>query len=169
MFDADKPQRGWHGMAPYRVGWSNRAMPLPSAYLNASRDFERYIDAMRTRTLIDSRNVHYTTTQAVFRTFRRRVSVTDALLFADALPPVLRAIFVSDWNVEEPNLPFTSRESMTSEVRELRRDHNFAPETAITDVVDSLWSVVDRFEFARVLAKLPADAAAFWRETEKRA
>lgn len=144
-------------------------MPLPAAYLNASRDFERYIEAMRTRTLIDSRNVHYTTTQAVFRVFRRRVSVADALIFADALPPVLRAIFVSDWNVEEPKLSFTSRESMAREVHEFRRDHNFAPETALTDVADSLWSVVDRFEFERMLAKLPTDAAAFWKHSEPRA
>lgn len=165
----DVPRLGCsNAIERYLDGGSNKPMPLPTAYLNASRDFERYIEAMRTRTLIDSRNVHYTTTQSVFRAFRRRVSIADALMFADALPPVLRAIFVSDWNVDEPKLPFTSRELMTSEVRELRRDHNFAPETAITDVVDSLWSVVDRFEFERMLTKLPADAADFWKQSEQR-
>jgi uncharacterized protein (DUF2267 family) len=40
----------------------------------------------------------YTMTQGVFQVFRRRLNVTEALRFADTLPPVLRAIFVADWN-----------------------------------------------------------------------
>lgn len=90
--------------------------------------------------------------------FRRRVSTADALAFANALPPVLRAIFVSDWNVDEPRRSFADLASMASEVRELRRHHNFSTETSIADVAHSLWAVVNRLDFERMLAHLPAAA-----------
>lgn len=141
-------------------------MPLPKQYLTASADFERYIEAMRERTMIDSRNVLYTTTQAVFQVFRRRVSTADALAFANALPPVLCAMFVSDWNVDEPQRSFADQANMTREVGDLRRHHNFTTETSIADVAFCLWAVVDRSDFEHMLGQLPADAAAFWKKCE---
>ena len=137
-------------------------MTIPHEYRTASQDFDRYIDAMRAITMIDSRNVHYTTTQGVFQAFRRRVPLADALAFADAVPPVLRAIFVSHWQADEPRLPFTNRATMTAEVRDLRAHHNFAPDTAISDVAQALRAVVNPRDFEHVLSGLSPEAAAFW-------
>jgi hypothetical protein len=67
------------------------------------------------------------------------------------LPAVLRAVFVADWNPEEPRRPFEDRAVMTQEVRALRADHNFAPETAIQDVARALRRHVDEAAFDRVL------------------
>jgi len=94
--------------------------------------------------------------------FRRRVTVQQALDFAGVLPPVLRAIFVSDWNLDEPRKPFASRAEMTGEVLELRPDHNFSTDTAIADVATVLRRHVDAAAFERVLAGLPSGARDFW-------
>ena len=138
-------------------------MTMPQGYRSATRDFERYIDVVREETLIESRNVVYTMTQGVFQVFRRRVSASEALMFADLLPPVLRAIFVADWQIDEPRVAFGSREEMTSEAKALRRDHNFSPDSVLMDVASGIRAVVDKEALERVLAKLPAEARDFWR------
>jgi uncharacterized protein (DUF2267 family) len=89
--------------------------------------------------------------------------VPDALLFANALPAVLRAIFVADWDLEEPTVPFSGRRTMTREVQAFRGDHNLSPETAIADVAAALRRHVDEATLDRVLARLPAGAVDFWR------
>jgi uncharacterized protein (DUF2267 family) len=101
--------------------------------------------------------------QAVLQVFRRRLSVSEAVLFAGVLPPVLRAIFVSDWELDEPRREFASRAEMTREARELRPDHNFSTETAIADVASVLRRHVDAEAFERILDRLPQEARAFWK------
>jgi uncharacterized protein (DUF2267 family) len=136
---------------------------IPSEYITASRDFEAYLDHLRDITAIESRNVAYTMTQGVFQVFRRRLDVAEALRFADALPPVLRAIFVADWDPAAPQLPFTDRAEMGKEVQALPRAHNFSPDTAIEDVAGALRRTIELAPFERVLGGLPPEAACFWR------
>jgi uncharacterized protein (DUF2267 family) len=52
---------------------------------------------------------------------------------------------------------------MMQEVRALRADHNFAPETVIQDVARALRRHVDEAAFDRVLESLPSGASEFWR------
>jgi uncharacterized protein (DUF2267 family) len=101
--------------------------------------------------------------QGVLQAFRRRLDFKDAILFANVLPVGLRALFVVDWDVDEPRRPFEDRETMTKEVRSLRADHNFSPEAAIQDVARALRKNVDERDLDRVLAKLPEGAVEFWR------
>jgi len=98
----------------------------------------------------------------VLKTFRAHLALHDAIRFADVLPPVLRAIFVSGWDPEQPPRPFGTREELTREAQSLRRDHNFSPDTCIGDVARALSRHVDRSAFAAALERLPADARAFW-------
>jgi uncharacterized protein (DUF2267 family) len=104
----------------------------------------------------------YTMAQGVLQAFRRRLDVKDAILFANVLPPVLRAIFVADWDTDEAKRPFEVRAVMTKEVQSLRGDHNFAPATSIRDVAIALRRNVDEAALDSVLAKLPDGAAQFW-------
>ncbi len=104
----------------------------------------------------------YTMVQGVFQAFRRRLDVRDALLFANVLPPVLRALFVADWNLDEPRRPFEDRAVMTREVQSLRPDHNLAPASSIRDVAAALRKNIDQAELDRVLARLPAGAREYW-------
>ena len=137
-------------------------MTIPGEYRRSSEDFEHYLDDVRGHTLIESRNVVYTMTQGVFQTFRRRLETADALRFANILPPVLRAIFVADWNPDETRHPFEDREIMTREVQSLRGDHNFSPDTAIRDVTGAVRRHVDAAALDRMLKTLPAGAEEFW-------
>ncbi|MFO1102075.1 MAG: DUF2267 domain-containing protein [Methylocystis sp.] len=138
-------------------------MPIPMDIQHATEEFEAFLADARDRSGLTTRNQTYTMAQGVLQTFRRRLSIADAIRFAGALPPVLRAIFVADWDPEEPQAPFGDRASMIRDVQDLRRDHNFSPETCIDDVAAALRARVDEAEFERVLATLPAGAAAFWR------
>jgi uncharacterized protein (DUF2267 family) len=137
-------------------------MPVPPEYQRASRDFYKFLrDARETSGLLTTHQV-YTMVQGVLQVFRRRLDIKDAVLFASVLPPVLRAIFVADWDTDEPKRPFEDRAVMTKEVQALRADHNFAPETSIRDVAVALRQNTDEAALDRVLAKLPEGAAQFW-------
>lgn len=137
-------------------------MTMPAEYRTAAEDFERFLAAALDESGLATRNQVYTMVQGVFQAFRRRLDVRDAIRFADALPPLLRALFVADWDVDEPKRPFGTREAMTQEVQALRIDHNFAPDTAIRDVAAALRRSVDASALDRVLAELPNGARAFW-------
>lgn len=138
-------------------------MTVPMDLQYASRDFEAFLADAREISGLTTRNQTYTMVQGVFQTFRRRLEMKQAIAFANVLPPILRAIFVADWDVDEPKRPFGSRESMTREVQSLRGNHNFAPDSAIRDVAAALRQHVDEVAFDRVLATLPEGAADFWR------
>jgi uncharacterized protein (DUF2267 family) len=136
---------------------------MPFAYESASEDFERFLAIAMESSGLTTRNQAYTMAQGVLQAFRRRLTVRDAARFANVLPPVLRAIFVADWDTDEPIRPFESREAMTREAQALRREHNFSPDTALRDVALALRGVADAEALERVLATLPPAAADFWR------
>lgn len=137
-------------------------MTIPMEYRQASADFDAFMVELRDEAGLATTNQTYTLLQAVLQAFRRRLSLSEAIAFAAVLPPVLRAIFVSDWDPEEPRKEFESREAMTRETRELRRDHNFSTETAIADVAKVLRRHVDTGTLERALASLPPAARDFW-------
>jgi len=138
-------------------------MTIPMEFQHASDDFEAFLrDACEAAGLM-TRNQTYTMVQAVFQTFRRRLEVREAIQFAGLLPPILRALFVTDWNPDEPTLTFTDRLELTREVQSLRRHHNFSPDTAIHDVVVALRRYVDVAAFDQFLTRLQPGAADFWR------
>ncbi len=138
-------------------------MPMPQEYWQASRDFERFMADAKETAMLATHNQTYTMVQAVLTAFRRRLTLPQAIAFAGVLPPVLRAIFVSDWDTDEPLRPFENRAAMTREVMDFRKDHNTSPDSAIRDVASALAHHVDQAAFQRVLRTLPAEAADFWR------
>jgi len=137
-------------------------MPVPTEYQRATDDFYKLLMDARDSAGLMTTNQAYTTVQAVFQVFRRRVEIKEAIRFASVLPVGARALFVADWDVDEPKHPFEDRVIMTREVQALRPNHNFAPETAIRDVTSAVRRNVDQDAFERVLATLPEDARRFW-------
>lgn len=107
-------------------------MPVPVEYKRASMDFEQFMLDAREISGLATTHQTYTMVQGVFQAFRRRLDVKEAIGFANVLPPVLRALFVADWDLDEPRRPFEDRAIMTREVQSLRPDHNFAPRSART-------------------------------------
>ncbi|WP_237151964.1 DUF2267 domain-containing protein [Oryzibacter oryziterrae] len=137
-------------------------MPMPLDYQRATEDFNRFLADVIEETGLATRNQAYTTVQSVFVVFRRRLKPRDALRFAGLLPPVLRAIFVADWDVDAPLLAFGSRSDLTREAQMLRQHHNFSPDSAIGDVARALRRHVDAVAFEQLLSTLPQEAADFW-------
>lgn len=138
-------------------------MPVPPEYERASAQFYEYLVDVRDTAGLWSTHVAYTMTQGVLQTFRRRLSVKDAIAFANALPICLRALFITDWDTDEPVKDFGEWDAMIEEVRSLRSEHNFSTDTAIRDVALALRRHVDEDEFDLVLSKLPPGAIEFWK------
>jgi len=138
-------------------------MPVPPEYQRARDDFYAFlVDARETAGLATTHQT-YTMVQGVLLAFRRRLETREAIRFAGVLPPLLRAVFVADWNPDEPRRAFADLATMTKEVQALRADHNFAPDAAIRDVASALRRHVDVEQFDRVLASFPEGAARFWK------
>jgi uncharacterized protein (DUF2267 family) len=137
-------------------------MPVPPEYQRATDDFYAFLTDARDTAGLATTHQTFTMVQGVLQVFRRRVDLREAILFAGALPPVLRAVFVADWNPDDPQRQFDDLATMTREVQTLRPDHNFAPDTAICSVASALRRHVDVKAFERVLSGLPPGAAKFW-------
>ena len=137
-------------------------MPMPDDYQRAGPVFESFLQDARVALDLSTRNQTYTTVQGVLLAFRRRLTLAEGLRFANELPAVLRAMFVKDWDLEVPPVPFSSREEMTAEVCSLRRHHNFSPANAIEGVARALRAHVDQKAFDAMLKTLPEGAVAFW-------
>lgn len=137
-------------------------MTAPQEYQRATDHFYDFLVDLRDEIGFTTTNPAYTTTQSVFLTFRRRVSLADGIRFAAVLPAGLRALFVADWDPDEPRLAFEDRETMTKEVRDLRRNHNYSPDTAIRDVARVVRRHVDAEAFSRMLSRLSPAAAEYW-------
>jgi len=86
-----------------------------------------------------------------------------ALDFANALPPVLRAIFVEDWNLASPVTPMPGMEELRAEVKAIREAHNFSTDTAIAEVALALRQNMNELDYGRMLKNLPAEAATYWK------
>ena len=138
------------------------AMPVPSEYQRAKAEFYKLLMDARDSAGLTTTNQAYTMVQGVFHVFRRRLEVKEALRFLSVLPVGARALFVADWDIEQPKRQFEDRAVMTKEVQALRPEHNFAPETAIRDVAIALRRNLDQTEFDRVLTALPEGATQFW-------
>ncbi|WP_236612550.1 DUF2267 domain-containing protein [Picosynechococcus sp. NKBG15041c] len=137
-------------------------MPVPAEYQRASDDFYEYLVDARNTAGLWSTHVSYTMTQGVFQVFRRRLSLENTIAFANILPVCLRALFIADWNINEPRRPFGDYAEMIKEVKSLRGEHNFSPDTAIRDVAIALKRHIDEEAFQKVLSTFPQEAADFW-------
>ncbi len=137
-------------------------MPVPPEYQRATDNFYAFLTDARDTAGLTTTNQAYTMVQGVLQVFRRRLELREAILFAGILPPVLRAVFVAEWDPDEPRRPFGDLAAMTKEVQALRPDHNFAPDSSIRDVARALRRHVDAGAFDAVLARLPDGAARFW-------
>jgi uncharacterized protein (DUF2267 family) len=141
------------------------AMTIPMEFQHASEAFEAFLRDAREISGLATRNQTYTMVQAVLLTFRRRITFIEAIRFANILPPVLRALFVTDWDPEEPQREFRDPADLTHEVLSLRRDRNFSPETAIRDLAIALRRHVDETALDDLLRRMPPGAAQFWAVT----
>ncbi|GAA5616481.1 DUF2267 domain-containing protein [Brucella anthropi] len=137
-------------------------MTIPLEIQRATEEFDKFLHMARDEAGLATRNQAYTMVEAVLLTFRHRLEVDEAIRFATILPPVLRAVFVANWDIGEIKRPFQNRQVLTREVQSLRKDHNFAPDSAIYDVAKALRAHIDQVELDSFLAGLSAEARQYW-------
>ncbi|MCR9123163.1 MAG: DUF2267 domain-containing protein [Phyllobacteriaceae bacterium] len=137
---------------------------MPQEYQLATQRFDAFLADAGDALGLATRNQTYTVVEGVLLAFRRRLKPDEVLIFADALPAVLRAIFVAGWTVSEHMSGFPGRDALEAEVRALRADHNFAPAGSIGLVSRTLRHHVDRGRFDKAMAKLSPEAQMFWED-----
>lgn len=137
-------------------------VPVPAEYDRASSKFYEFLISVRDEADLWSTHVTYTMVQGVLQVFRRRLTVQQAIDFANLLPICLRALFVTDWNTDAKVLPFSENEHLIEEVKLLRQQHNFSVDNAIEIVAKVVRQHVDEEQFDAFLKTLPDGALSFW-------
>lgn len=137
------------------------SMPMPWTYRHASAEWRRFLDIAREEMDLVSDNLAYTAIEGVLLAFRRRLTVDQALRFADRLPSIPRAIFVFRWQPETP-AAWGSRATQIAEAKSLRPGHNLTPDNCIEATAIALRAVVRADEIDPVLAAIGNEATAFW-------
>ena len=84
-------------------------MTMPMEYALASKEFEVFMADFMALADLSTHHRAYHSIRAVLHVLRSHLPVNDGLTFASALPPVLRAIFVEDWQPTAEPLPFPDR------------------------------------------------------------
>lgn len=137
-------------------------MPYPTEYSSASVEFDRFLDRVKENAMLQTRHQAWQVARAVFLVFRDHLTTQEALRFADALPPLLRALFVEGLDPDRMPQPFPSREVLDAEVAAVRRDHNFVTKTSIDEVAAAFWPAVDRLRVEAALEQIGPAARAYW-------
>ncbi|WP_342616423.1 DUF2267 domain-containing protein [Rhodoferax sp. GW822-FHT02A01] len=137
-------------------------MTLPFEYQNPTLQFERFMVDARDSAGLPTTNMAWNMVVGVLHAFRWRLTVSQALSFAAVLPPVVRALFIEDWEPERPVLPFGEPADWLADVRSVRSRHNFSPPDAVASVATALRKHVDAEALDRVLSQLPVEARRYW-------
>lgn len=137
-------------------------MPIPPDYFHANQQFERFMLDARDAADLPTTNMAWNMVVGVLNAFRCRLTIRDALRFANILPPGIRALFVADWDAEQPLRKFTDQENLIDEIRSVRRVHNFSPETAHQAVAIALRKNLDEHKLDEFLKQISVQAYQFW-------
>ncbi|MBC7284109.1 DUF2267 domain-containing protein [Hoeflea sp.] len=137
-------------------------MTVPLEFALAQQRFDALLVELMDRLDLTTRNQVYTILYGFLQVFRRRLDAEQTLVFAGALPAIVSAMFVADWDPAEEKLPFAGPAQYDEELRGVRRDHNLARPGAHRIVASVIRSHCERAAFDRALARLPDQAGAFW-------
>jgi len=135
---------------------------LPFEYQNPTLQFERFMVDARDCANLPTTNMAWNMVVGVLHAFRWRLTVNQALSFAAVLPPMVRALFIEDWDPEQAVVPFGEPADWLADVRSVRPKHNFSPPDAVAAVATALRRHVDAKAFERALANLPVEASRYW-------
>lgn len=139
----------------------HKAMTLPLKYQNASLDFERFLVDARDRACLATTHMAWNMVVGVLHTFRRRLTIKQVIRHSMVLPPVIRSLFLEQWNPGQELAGFGTQDRWLAEVRSVRPEHNFSPPNAISAVAKALRNRMEQVEFERAPAELPPEAAQF--------
>ena len=136
-------------------------MPYPTEYSSASRDFDRFLDDVKQRTMLQTRHQAWQVARGVFMVFRSYLSLAEVLHVSNHLPPLFRAMFVEGLEAGHVARPLAGAD-LTAEVAGVRADHQFADRDSIGHVMAALRAAMNPLDFERMLAPLAPELKAFW-------
>jgi uncharacterized protein (DUF2267 family) len=142
-------------------------MTVPIDYRRASADFDGFVLDLREALDLQTTHQAWGVLLGILSTFGRRLNSEESLIFAKALPPLLRSAFVQEWHIPNEPLPFVDREALEAEVMAYHRDHQLAQPGCIAATAATVWRHVDNERFATALRKLPAKAEEFWSSNDR--
>lgn len=100
--------------------------------------------------------------KSVMHMLRRHLSPEQVLIFADALPPLPRGIFIEGWRpVEEPRKLVSAR-AFTADVFADLAPHHVPPDTIVTDVFTIFVRFSSPGQEERMRAVLPEALKPVW-------
>jgi uncharacterized protein (DUF2267 family) len=137
-------------------------MPVPMDYRLASQEFEAFLLAARDELMLQTTHQSFTVADSVFRVFRRRVAPQVLLDFIKGMPVGVRSLFIADWDLDQPLLPFSDLTTMGAEAKTLRSDHNLSTPDCIAPVARALRKITNAVEYQAAMDRLPPEARAFW-------
>ncbi|WP_238366787.1 DUF2267 domain-containing protein [Mesobacterium pallidum] len=136
-------------------------MPMPWTFRHAQKEWRGILDDMREVLNTPSDNVAYTGLEGVFRAFRDRLPVAQAIAFAQVLPALPRALFVQRWDPAPPR-PWADPSTYVAEARAFRGDHNFAGPEVLRAAFYALHRAIQPVDLHRALDRIGPEARAFW-------
>ncbi|MDR0215515.1 MAG: DUF2267 domain-containing protein [Comamonas sp.] len=137
-------------------------MPPPFEYQNPTLQFERFLVAARDHSGLATTNMAWNMVVGVLHAFRARLTLAEGIRFAQALPPVVRALFVEDWDPALAPREFGSEQDWLADVRAVRHQHNFSPDNAVVAVARALREQVQPSAWERAMHDLPAAFRRYW-------
>jgi uncharacterized protein (DUF2267 family) len=137
-------------------------MPPPFEYQNPTLQFERFLVSARDHAGLPTTNMAWNMVVGVLHAFRARLSLQDGIRFAQALPPMVRALFVEDWDPAVPPKDFGTAAQWLIDARAVRHEHNFSPDNAVIAVARALREQVHPPVWERILDSMPHGARDFW-------
>lgn len=136
-------------------------MPMPWSYRHPEKEWRGFLDDVAEIIGTPSSNVAYTAAEGALHAFRARLTPTQVLAFADALPAVLRALFLQGWRLQTP-VAWADRTTYLAEIRKLREAHNFTGELALEAVSFALHRAVGPERLRKTLGDIGPEAETFW-------
>ncbi|OCW58806.1 DUF2267 domain-containing protein [Hoeflea olei] len=137
-------------------------MTVPQEIALAGQRFDAMLVDLMDRLNLGTRHQTYAVLYGFLRVFRQRLDSDQVLVFAGALPVIVGAMFVREWDPDAERLPFADSDAYDAELRAIRRHHNLAPPGARRIIAACLRAHMDAAAFEAALARLPGEARAFW-------
>jgi uncharacterized protein (DUF2267 family) len=101
-------------------------MTQPYDVLYASKLFQEWLAALKDRAMLQTHNQSQAIFRSVLHCLRRHMATEQVLIFADALPPLPRGIFIEGWRPSAPT-PVQSASDFLQEIIEDLSPHVIPP------------------------------------------
>jgi uncharacterized protein (DUF2267 family) len=137
-------------------------MTQPPEVVHASRLYQDWLTELKARSMLQTHNQSQAILRSVLRQLRRRMPDADMAVFADALPPLPRGLFVEGWRPGVPPLPCPSAADFAEAVRADLEPHVIPPDGAAADALAVIASHVAPHEARAMEAALPAALRPLW-------